>query len=167
MLLQYFEVSELGAQQQFCSEIQQPQFSEMLKKLISHSVPEISVTTLYKNQSKYIILDAREYNEFLVSKIPNARWIGYKDFKVQNLIDIDKNCEMVIYCSVGYRSEKIVEKLKKAGYSNVSNLYGSIFEWSNRHYPLIGANGNITDSIHVYSKSWGKYVYNQNAIKIY
>jgi len=33
-----------------------------------------------------------------------------------------------VYCSLGIRSEVIAKKLKKAGYTNVFNLYGGIFE---------------------------------------
>ncbi len=59
----------------------------------------------------------------------------------------------------------IANKLKKVGYTNVQNLYGGIFEWKNNHLPVVNAVGKPTDSIHAYSKQWGKYL--QNGIKVY
>jgi len=68
---------------------------------------------------------------------------------------------MVVYCSIGYRSEKIGEKLLRLGYKNVYNLYGSIFEWANEKYQLVGSNGKTTNRVHSYNKSWSKWVTNE------
>ncbi len=54
---------------------------------------------------------------------------------------IGEESKVVVYCSVGYRSEKIAEKLKAAGYKNVFNLYGGIFEWENQNLPVYDSNG--------------------------
>ena len=80
--------------------------------------------------------------------------------KLTQLEDIPKESNMVVYCSIGYRSEKIGEKLLRLGYKNVYNLYGSIFEWANDKYPLVGSNGKTTNRVHCYNKSWGKWVTN-------
>ena len=63
-------------------------------------------------------------------------WVGYEDFKITRLPEVDKNTPIVVYCSVGYRSEKIGEKLRKAGYTNVTNLFGGLFTWANENRPL-------------------------------
>jgi predicted sulfurtransferase len=77
----------------------------------------------------------------------------------------NKNSKIVVYCSLGIRSEDIGEKLKKAGYKNVYNLYGGIFEFKNQNLSIYNSKGNTTDSIHAYSKTWGKWL--KNGIKIY
>ena len=101
------------------------------------------------------LLDAREPAEFGVSHIANAISIGYDQFNVGTVKNLDKNSKIVVYCSVGYRSEKIAEKLKKEGFAHVSNLYGGIFEWVNQGNPVIDSNGQFTKRVHGYSKSWG------------
>ena len=50
---------------------------------------------------------------------------------------IAKDAPIVTYCSVGYRSGKMAERLQAAGYTNVRNLEGSIFKWANEHRPLV------------------------------
>ena len=48
-----------------------------------------------------------------------------------------------MYCSIGKRSEKVTQKLKKAGYNNVSNLYGGIFEWVNQGNEVVDTNNKV------------------------
>ena len=57
-----------------------------------------------------------------------------------------------------YRSERIGEKLQKAGFNNVCNLEGSIFKWVNEGYIVEDKDGNKTESVHGFDKDWGKWV---------
>jgi len=139
----------------------QPAFGKKIDGLLSFSVPLMSVKELFNNRNKFIIFDAREKEEYEVSHIPGAKYIGYSDFNLTQLEDIPKESNMVVYCSIGYRSEKIGEKLLRLGYKNVYNLYGSIFEWANEKYPLVSSNGKTTYSVHSYNKSWSKWVTNE------
>ena len=104
-----------------------------------------------------MVLDAREKKEFDVSHLNGAIWVGYDDFRLDR-VKAEKDGRVVVYCSVGYRSEKIGEKLKKAGYSNVFNLFGGIFKWKNSAYPLVDDTGSETDYIHAYDADWGKWL---------
>jgi predicted sulfurtransferase len=58
---------------------------------------------------------------------------------------------------VGVRSEKIGEKLIAAGYKNVLNLYGGIFEWVNQNHPVYKQNGVQTAEIHTYDNNWERW----------
>lgn len=140
-------------------EISDPDFDKTLKSYLDFSVALISVDSLYKNQADYVILDAREKEEYLTSHIPNARHLGYKDVNWELINDINKKEKLLVYCSIGYRSEKLGEKLKRKGFE-VYNLYGSIFEWANKGYPLQDAQGKNTYRIHGYNKKWSKWVLN-------
>ena len=72
-----------------------------------------------------------------VTKSKSSSWlVGYDDFDVKRLEEISKNTKIVTYCSVGYRSERIGEKLMKQGFTDVSNLKGSLFKWANQGYEL-------------------------------
>lgn len=137
-------------------QVNQKSFDILLKTMLSESVPQITVPELAsKDLSKVILLDAREENEFQVSHLPNARWIGYETFDPKTTADLDKDREIIIYCSIGVRSEKIGEKLQDLGFTNIKNLYGSIFEWVNQGNPVVNPKGEKTQKVHAYSKTWG------------
>lgn len=137
-------------------------FDKMVNQMISHSVPQLDVDSLDGGQSNYLILDARERVEYDISHIPNAKYIGSDDPDWQVMHGISKDKPIAVYCSIGYRSEKIAEQLKKKGFTNVSNVYGSIFEWVNRGYPVVEENGEETKKLHGYSRAWGIWVNNKN-----
>jgi rhodanese-related sulfurtransferase len=132
-------------------------FDAMLSALLRHSVSELRARETQLLE-KYVLLDARESEEFQVSHLPRARWIGYKDFALQRLSGIDKQAPIVVYCSVGYRSEKIAEQLQAAGYRHVYNLVGGIFEWANHDKPLIDNHGKPTRAVHPYDQVWGRWL---------
>ena len=143
-----------------------PKFSDKINSYLSYSIPTITIKEIEK-MVDIQFLDTREPEEYNVSHIPNARYIGYKDLDMKVLDKVDKEKPIVLYCSIGYRSEKIGEKLKKKGYKKVYNLYGSIFEWANQGLPLEDINGKETKKIHVYNKNWGKWMENEQYIKVY
>ncbi len=134
------------------------EFDQEIRSWIDFSVPIISANSLASDNEEVILLDARELNEYKISHIPGAKYIGYNNFNKKNLDGIDKDAKIVVYCSIGYRSEKIGEKLQNLGYSQVFNLYGSIFEWANQGYPLIDEDGNPTKKLHTFNRKWSKWV---------
>jgi len=138
-------------------------FHKEVDGLLSHTVETIDVGLIKENPDAYLILDAREKEEFDVSHIPGAFWVGYNDFKITR-VPQDKR-PVVIYCSVGYRSEKVGEIVKRHGHNKVYNLYGSIFEWANRGFPLCDKSDNSTQTVHTYNKAWSKWV-DQNHISV-
>ena len=135
-----------------------------LSTLLSHSVHEVGVNEV-ANSKDIILLDAREKNEYDVSHIAGAIWVGYDDFNLNRMNEIPKDKNVIVYCSVGYRSEKIAEKIIADGYTNVSNLYGGIFEWVNTNHTVVNDKNISTDSIHAYDKTWGVWL--QRGVKVY
>lgn len=140
---------------------------KLLKKFNSNTIPYINTDTLTNITNRYTILDTREKNEFNTSHLKNAKYIGYNNFSINTLKQITQNKKdtIIVYCSIGVRSEDIGERIKKAGYINVYNLYGGIFEWKNKGFPVIDSTKNRTENVHVFSKKWGKYL--TNGVKIY
>ncbi|SRX54362.1 putative adenylyltransferase/sulfurtransferase MoeZ [Aequorivita sp. CIP111184] len=141
---------------------------ELLQTYNTRSIPYISVEELRMLQmnDSVVILDSREPNEFNVSHIASAKNVGFNDFSLEEkqLQKLKKNAPIIVYCSVGIRSEQIGEKLKKAGFTNVKNLYGGIFEWKNKDYPVIDSTGIETENVHTFSKMWSKYLHAGNPI---
>ncbi|WP_089665751.1 rhodanese-like domain-containing protein [Gramella sp. MAR_2010_147] len=146
--------------------------NEPLDKLLSKynktDVPYISVEELKMNRLKdsVVILDAREKIEYDVSHLPEAIFVGYSNFSEDQFSQKfkDKSAPIVVYCSIGIRSENIGNKLQKAGYTNVSNLYGGIFAWKNTGFEVF-SNGKETNKVHTFSRNWAKYL--EKGEKIY
>lgn len=125
----------------------------MLQKKLKHNATKIDIKEVNKDTS-ILFIDARELIEYNVSHIKNALHVGFKNFSIDKLNGIAKNKKIVVYCSVGYRSEKIAAILKKKGFNNCYNLYGGIFEWVNQNHPVYDIDNNVTNKVHVYNTSW-------------
>ncbi|RRO12154.1 rhodanese-like domain-containing protein [Flavobacteriaceae bacterium 14752] len=146
--------------------IAQNSIDEAIQKYNSGSVDYIEVETLKTKLDAgedIVLLDTRAKAEFDVSHLKNAIWIGYDNFKKENVKQLDKNTEIVVYCSIGVRSEQIGERLKNMGFKNIQNLYGGIFDWVNRGYPIY-KNSKQTKNVHAYDKFWGKFLERGNKI---
>jgi rhodanese-related sulfurtransferase len=137
----------------------QEKIQEVLKKFNTESIPYITADSLH-TLSGAILLDARERKEFQVSHLKNALFVGYQKFDVKKTAKMlpDKNATIVVYCTLGVRSEDIAEKLKKAGYTNVLNLFGGILEWKNHDYKVYDAKEKATEKVHVCTKYWGQWL---------
>lgn len=135
----------------------QTDFDKKLKSLLSESVPFMYQDELKHKLDSVNLLDSRSEEEFTTSHIPGAKYVGYDDFDEKSVQNLDREKPVVIYCSVGYRSEKIGEKLQEMGFKEVYNLWGGIFDWKNNGHEVVNESG-VTDSVHTYNKSWSKWL---------
>jgi len=145
----------------------QQALDELLKRYNNNDVPYITVQELAISKTNTIILDARESQEYQVSHLKDAIFVGYDNFQLEKITTQipNKDQNIVVYCSLGIRSEVVANKLKKAGYKNVKNLYGGIFEWKNNEFDVYNSEAKKTDSIHTFSKAWSKW--SLKGIKVY
>lgn len=127
------------------------------------SVRQVSTDALksrFDRGERPLLLDIREAEEAAVSRLPGAVRIDPSATPEQVLVrwpelSSARDREIVVYCSVGYRSSAFAERLSSAGFSNVSNLEGSIFEWAEKGYPLVqGDEQRAVSKVHPYSKAW-------------
>ena len=142
-----------------------PAFDRELQRLLAFSVPVVGVEDLQSAGDDVILLDTRSREEYEVSHLPGARFVGYETFDPRTPHDVPLDANIVLYCSVGYRSEKIGERLQELGYRNVSNLYGSMFEWVNRGYEVVDTEGRLVEVVHTYNEDWSKWVTNEDIEK--
>lgn len=149
--------------------ISQKNFDKVIERYNEHSVEYITtkqLIQLQKNKENYTLLDTRSIEEYQVSHIKNAIHVGYANFDLKQAEkNFNKTDTLVVYCSVGVRSEQIGAQLQKAGYTKVYNLYGGIFLWKNLGNPIFNLSVKETDSIHAYDKKWGKLI--EKGIKVY
>lgn len=138
----------------------QSNLKHLLQKYNTESIPYISVNQLLKQQENLILLDAREKKEFEISHLKNAYFVGYTAFNLKEILKKipNKKSKIVVYCSLGIRSEDIAEKLKVGGYTNVLNLFGGLFEWKNKGNPLFDSEENKTEKVHAFSENWSQWL---------
>lgn len=128
---------------------------------VRHDFPTISRITTAEvarllednTQARPLLLDVRTTEEFEVSHLPGACRVepGADPASVNLTHDIP----IITYCSVGYRSGAFARKLQQAGYKDVRNMAGSIFQWANEGRPLERGGVRVTQ-VHPYNRTWGK-----------
>ncbi len=136
-------------------------YDKMLQEHYEGTVPLMQPEVLFqkiKSGEKIYILDAREEREYNVSYIKGALHVGFLFFSKNRVESVDKNAPVIVYCTIGARSESVGERLQKKGFTNVYNLYGGIIQWKNEGYPLYDNQKKETEDVHVYSKKWGQWL---------
>ena len=135
----------------------------LLKKSLRHkfakvewiSTSELADWLSDKRRPAPLLLDVRTVEEWNVSHLPGARRIEPSATAEEAAKGQRKETPIVIYCAVGYRSGEVAERLRVAGFTNVRNLEGSIFQWANEHRPLVHENASVTQ-VHPYNGFWGR-----------
>lgn len=116
------------------------------------------VHEIQKENKSITFLDTREYAEHKVSHIKNSIFVGYNKINWDKIMKLDKDAIIVVYCSVGYRSGKVAEKMIELGFTNVTNLYGGLFNWANNGGVISTTMGTNTNEIHGFSKKWSQWI---------
>ncbi len=105
-----------------------------------------------------VIVDVRTKEEFDVSRIEGARRVEPgATAESSGLGGLARNQPILLYCSVGFRSAELAQKLMEAGFTNVWNLEGSLFQWVNTGHRVVSASGETT-LVHPYNKAWGRFL---------
>jgi rhodanese-related sulfurtransferase len=135
----------------------------LLKKTLEHRFPKVAwisseeLANWLANKSKPppLLLDVRTTEEWNVSHLPGARHALPKASAESVAAGISKEAPIVTYCAVGYRSAEMATRLRAAGFTNVQNLAGSIFQWANEHRPLVQGEQPVS-RVHPYNAFWGR-----------
>ncbi len=133
-----------------------------VKKIDTETLSQWQVDT---TKIQPLLLDARTESEYAVSHIKTAIPIDLTRKDFFDTLNISIYTPIVVYCSVGYRSAIVAKKLQKAGFSQVFNLSGGIFEWANEQRPmfqLISQKLHLTIFVHSYNVTWGKLLRKQS-----
>lgn len=133
---------------------------EALDRLIASRFPDVRSLTVAELYRRYqsggtlpAVIDVRAEEEFLVSHLPNACHLESAELIAARLPD--HQAEIILYCSVGYRSAAVANALQELGYTRVRNLRHSLFEWANQGLPLVNGQGP-TELAHPFDRRWGK-----------
>ena len=145
---------------------QQP-LSKLLDSLNNETIPYITANDLDKLNTKTLLFDAREPQEYKVSHLKDAIHVGYEQFNLEKILNSypDKDQEIVVYCTLGVRSEDVAESLKSAGYTKVYNLYSGIVEWKNNDLKVYNKRNKETEKVHVFDAYWSQWL--KKGVKVY
>lgn len=145
-----------------------------LEKVIAlkYPLPQLSGdslgTRLAQGDSSLLIFDTRPPAEYDVSHLRTALRVD-PDMDSEAFVatygDRLAGCDLVFYCSVGYRSSIFIERVRRAaeeaGARSVANLRGGIFRWYNEDRPLFGS--AQVDTVHPYDPYWGRFLRDKSA----
>jgi rhodanese-related sulfurtransferase len=135
----------------------------LLKKSLRAKFPNISWISTGeladwlgdKRRPAPVLLDVRTPEEWNVSHLAGAHRVDPKASAESAAAGLAKETPIVTYCAVGYRSGELTQRLRAAGFTNVRNLEGSIFQWANEHRPLVHEDERVS-RVHPYNSFWGR-----------
>ena len=142
-------------------------YARMLRVLYRNTVPTVAPAALaweLRQGQAPLLLDVRTPTEYRVSHLAGARFVNFDSLQTEQFAGVDRRRSVVVYCSVGYRSERLGERLQVLGFRQVRNLYGGLFEWVNQGYDVYNAQGR-TANVHPYSAVWSPWL--QKGQKVY
>ncbi len=133
------------------------EFESLTRK---QTAPLIKAFELQKiiNDTNLILIDVRENKEQQVSMLPHA--LSTLEFAQKFKHGIPAGSKIVTYCTIGYRSGKYAEELRKQQII-AYNLEGGVLAWS-----FLANTGGLfvthdttgkwipTKRVHVYAKEW-------------
>lgn len=97
------------------------------------------------SEASPVILDVRDLNEFNTSHLEGA--IRYDEF---NFEDLNPESPVLLYCTVGLRSNKAALSLREAGFKNIYELRDGLIGWANADLPVVDKDNQETEAVHVY-----------------
>ncbi len=84
---------------------------------------------IMQKNSNYILLDVRSKEEYNTDRLSGAISIPADEINKRAESELnDKNALILVYCSMGGRSEAAAKELSQMGYTNVSN-FGGLDNW--------------------------------------
>lgn len=111
------------------------------------------------SSQEFTILDIRDENEFDISHIEGAQ-----RFEEEILGTLDKSKPVMVYCTVGLRSNKFAKRLQKQGFKEIYELKSGLIGWSNANLPLVNSELNETKEVHVYSRYFKPFLKKGTAV---
>jgi rhodanese-related sulfurtransferase len=119
------------------------------------STDQLSELLMKQDAEQPLLLDARTGEEYEVSHIYGALRARKKREALKVLDGQRRDRLIVVYCSVGYRSSALAEKLQREGFTRVFNLKGSVFKWVNEGHKVYRGDRQVA-VVHPYSRKWGQ-----------
>jgi rhodanese-related sulfurtransferase len=103
-------------------------------------IPTIDVDAAAALDDSAVLLDVREYEEWMSGHAPSAIHIPMSQL-AERIAEIDRTRPIVCVCRSGNRSAKVTAWLRRQGFDAI-NMQGGMSVWSSFGHPVINHNGN-------------------------
>ncbi len=118
------------------------------------TVPQVTAADLLarfadKTRTHPVLVDCRERGEQRVSMLAGAITREQLEAEPGRYAD----AELVVYCTIGYRSSQYVGELRERGMS-AANLHGGVLAWAHAGRGFVDSSGASTRRVHVYGAQW-------------
>ncbi len=113
---------------------------ETSTQIIEDVTPEEALALMQDNQNNpnFAIIDVRTPEEFAAGYIEDAILIDFYSATFRDELDnLDKNKEYLIYCHSGGRSGNTLDIVKELGFQEVYNMLGGINAWQEEGLPVV------------------------------
>lgn len=110
--------------------------SQVPDSLQFKSVPPSVFQSACQKSENALLIDVREYFEYKKSRLPNALNIPSSDDLELPADTIDKNTDMFLYCTSGFRSKRVARFFYEKGFINLYSLDGGINAWKKEDLPV-------------------------------
>lgn len=112
-----------------------------------------------------LVIDARAPEEYAVSHLRGALSAPDEETALRILSNTSPERPVVVYCSVGWRSSEMVERLRARPElmdreGPIWNLEGSIFRWANEGRTVV-QDGSPVRGVHPYDRDWGRLLHRE------
>ena len=157
----WIAVSVLAVPGSACNQDSRPLDWNAVEAIIADEYPDVPrmstaelAAALAADPARVLVLDARAADEFAVSRLPGAHLVGSDADTAARLAAAAPGARVVVYCSVGYRSAALVDRLRERGHADAVHLEGSIFRWAGEGRPVY-RDGTRIEQVHPYDDRWG------------
>jgi len=103
------------------------------------SVQQLDVEEAYqffaKQEANSFFVDVREEDEWEDGTIPGAIKISLGEIE-EKLAEFKPDCQYILVCRSGVRSNIAASILLENGFNSVFNLQGGMFSWEDKNYPI-------------------------------
>ena len=117
------------------------------------AVPQIEAGGLIEKNGatsrSIVYVDCRTPRERAVSTLPGAVTPQELGADPERYAGTD----WVVYCTIGYRSSKLVERMRRQGF-NATNLRGGVLAWAHAGGEFVTPEGEPTNRVHIYGRPW-------------
>jgi thioredoxin 1 len=100
------------------------------------SLPPTEFLAAYQKSGNSILADVREFFEYKKSRITDAVNIPSSGNLEIAADTIDKNKDLFLYCTSGFRSKRVAKYFSGKGFISVYSLEGGIIAWRKCNLPV-------------------------------
>ncbi len=131
---------------------------ERIKEITRLTFPNVAqvstqfLARLMNDKTPPFLIDVRSAKEYAVSHLRGAVNLRTAQ-EIKTFLKDRQECKAVLYCSVGFRSSRLVNVLFGKSICDLENLEGSIFQWANEGRPVYRGPIQVR-AVHPYGRRW-------------